>query len=115
MALGKTVAFRDAAAAAAAGVRRTHESEHPLDWRYAQHTRRLGFESLQILEGNPKPFGRPTRPAFELLIASRPCMRQPTALATSCVPLPLRTGWNASRACPSCSEKAPVLSCGLRS
>lgn len=86
---------------------------------FANGTRALGFDSLQILRGQGNYGGSKSRyhmrtePAFEIVVASGGCdgSSETHQEARACVPLPLRAGWSAERPC-SCDESAtPFINC----
>ena len=88
-----------------------------------------GYDSFQIYRGGPQYGGHSTRfhvktiPAYEIALTGPQCVRIVQSVdglydkATNdtlngpCVPVPIRTGWNASREC-ECDDKAsPLLNC----
>lgn len=119
--VGRTLALRARSDAFAAGFghglgRRAQRPRYPGDdLHFASHTAARGFDSLQTLFGNPSPLGAKSGvPAYELVLTATGCMDRPTPIAGGCVPVPLRTGWSASRPCAPCNESAndfAVLNC----
>lgn len=91
---------------------RHREGRHPDDLHFAHATRSRGYHSLQVLRGNALPFGAKTAPAYELVVATAPCMDSPHPLPSGCVPVETRTGRRASRPC-LCdhSNRTEVLNC----
>ena len=83
-----------------------------VDWQFARGTRSGGYDSLQILYGNPHPFGKPTRPVSELILVDKGCMSGKEPLPDACAPVEARGGWHADRPC-QCVEGRPVMNCGL--
>lgn len=83
----------------------------------ANSTRALGHSSLQIKKGNYRwftPHGWPpatTSQTHEMVLAADTCIDGPAPLDGPCVPVPLRTGTDASQPC-TCSDLAgPLLNC----
>ena len=84
------------------------------DGSFANVTRRLGAESLQILHGNSILFQAFTRSPREFVIASDSCMRSQTRIR-ACPPIPLRTGWKADQECKCQNSGHLVMQCGKKS
>jgi len=82
---------------------------------YANVTRARGYDSLQILLGNPLPLRCPDcasrmssrTPSFELVLAVPACMEGAEPLRAGCLQRGLtRSGWRASAPC-ECDESPP--------
>ena len=98
----------------------------PHDDFFANATRARGFSSLQLKAGGPQYGGKSSRfhtktlPMFELFLTGPGCVedegtelvwRSQRKLMGACVPLPTRTGWNASRPCRCSDDASPILNC----
>jgi hypothetical protein len=81
------------------------------DATFANATRRFGYDSLQVLLGSAELFGRKfAHQLRELVVAYGEC-HSGRLVTGPCLPgVPLRTGWNASRAC-ACDPQQPVINC----
>ena len=71
------------------------------DYYFCRKLRSVGYDSLQIFNSH-KPF------LHELVICSDECTTK--KITSSCVPIELRTGWNATKSC-ICNETYPILNC----
>lgn len=71
------------------------------DYYFCRNLRNLGYDSLQIFNSH-KPYMN------ELIICSGECITK--KITASCVPVELRTGWNATKAC-HCNDTYPILNC----
>ena len=90
---------------------------HSRDVWYANFTRRRGYDSLQILKSNPRPFQVDTVEVFEIVLTTPSCMTQPAPLASGCVPVPVLSGWRPRRPC-ACNHDIgdfPLLNCAAAS
>ena len=113
--VGRTAAFSSRREARLAGLRFSVRSDPRLDELIGNSTRTSGFDSLQLLRGNSLPYGERTLRASELLLVAAGCMERLTPLPGVCVPVQLRSGWQAKVAC-SCQdsvggERAHTLNC----
>lgn len=71
------------------------------DFEFCSRIIEKGYDSMQIYNSQWQKFN-------ELVICTDQCEVQP--VKSSCPPLELRTGWNATKTC-SCNENYPILNC----
>ena len=102
------------------GARRAFRPAAPLqhDGAFANFTRSLGYDTLQLLQGNSQlgrwhlpPIPESTRPTSELVVAHGGCVDSRAPLPGACVPAKLRTGLNASMPCVCRDDASPFLNC----
>ena len=95
------------------------------DMHFANASRVLGFDSLQIRSGgamyggSQRIFHVQTNRAFEIVATGSACATDAVEksdlmsrnLTSACPPMLLRTGWNASRPCECDYDSSPLLNC----